>query len=343
MDAFNPREFRNALGRFASGVTVITAHHEDHTHGMTANAFVSVSLDPPLVLVSLDNRSNMHRILPNAKRYGVSVLAEGQEALSNHFAGQSIPGVNFSFHMRQGIPLLEGAVAHFSVEVTDVHPAGDHTLYLGRVEHFEAHDRKPLLFLGALPLPATSPAKTIQLVCRRTLVILHWRLRSHRVNDWNMMEGAMHHINVPHLKRLLLLTALASLPAFAQIDLSGEWNPQFHEDQPERILGPEIGDYLGLPINTAARMRGRHLGCGNPDSAGAPVQTASRRLRPRGPRICASRRKWTRLRNRSSHGTRTSPGRRPSEQSIWMAVRIRPNTPSTPGRDFRRANGMAMF
>ena len=123
MDAFNPREFRNALGRFASGVTVITAHHEDHTHGMTANAFVSVSLDPPLVLVSLDNRSNMHRILPNARRYGVSVLAEGQEALSNHFAGQPIPGVNFSFHMRQGIPLLEGAVAHF-----------------------ESHDKKPLLF-----------------------------------------------------------------------------------------------------------------------------------------------------------------------------------------------------
>jgi cyclase len=66
-----------------------------------------------------------------------------------------------------------------------------------------------------------------------------------------MMEGAM-----DNLHRLLLVTTLASLPAFAQIDLSGEWNPQFHEDQPERIPGPEIGDYLGLPINNAARMRG---------------------------------------------------------------------------------------
>ena len=66
--AFNPRDFRNALGRFASGVTVITAHHEEQTHGMTANAFVSVSLEPPLVLVSLDNRSSMHRILPQARR-----------------------------------------------------------------------------------------------------------------------------------------------------------------------------------------------------------------------------------------------------------------------------------
>src|SRR5271154_2720810 len=92
--AIDTRQFRNALGRFASGVTVITAHHEDHMHGMTANAFVSVSLDPPLVLVSLDNRSNMHRILPTAGRYGVSVLAQNQEALSSHFAGQREPGLH---------------------------------------------------------------------------------------------------------------------------------------------------------------------------------------------------------------------------------------------------------
>jgi flavin reductase (DIM6/NTAB) family NADH-FMN oxidoreductase RutF len=143
---FNPRDFRNALGRFASGVTVITVHREEHTHGMTANAFVSVSLDPPLVLVSLDNRSNMHRILPEVRRYGVSVLAENQEALSNHFAGKSAPGVQAGFTMRDGIPLLDGAVAHFIVEVTEVHPAGDHTLYLGRVAHFEWNDGRPLLF-----------------------------------------------------------------------------------------------------------------------------------------------------------------------------------------------------
>ncbi len=146
MEKFNTREFRNALGRFASGVTVITAHHEDHTHGMTANAFVSVSLDPPLVLVSLDNRSNMHRILPAAGRYGVSVLAQDQEVLSNHFAGQKVPGLHVPFHMRDGIPLLDDAVAHFIVQVTDIHPAGDHTLYLGRVEHFESREEKPLLF-----------------------------------------------------------------------------------------------------------------------------------------------------------------------------------------------------
>ena len=144
--AIDTRQFRNALGRFASGVTVVSAVLDGQTHGMTANAFVSVSLDPPLVLVSLDNRSSMHRILPNVGRYGVSVLAEDQEAFSNHFAGRKIEGLHPHFVSHNGIPLLEGAVAYFVVEVIDAHPAGDHTLYIGRVEHFESRDDKPLLF-----------------------------------------------------------------------------------------------------------------------------------------------------------------------------------------------------
>lgn len=143
---FDTTHFRSALGRFASGVTVVTAQHEDHPHGMTANAFVSVSLDPPLVLVSLGNRSNMHRILPGIGRYGVSVLSEDQEALSNHFAGRPVGGLDIPFIMREGVPLLDGAVAHFIVQVIDAHPAGDHTLYVGRVEYFEWRDDKPLLF-----------------------------------------------------------------------------------------------------------------------------------------------------------------------------------------------------
>lgn len=138
--------FRSTLGRFASGVTVITAQREAETHGMTANAFVSVSLDPPLVLVSLDNRSFMHRILPAIRRYGVSVLAEDQQALSDHFAGRSKKETHIRFIKRCGIRLLDGAVAIFVVELIDLHPAGDHTLYIGRVEHFESRDDKPLLF-----------------------------------------------------------------------------------------------------------------------------------------------------------------------------------------------------
>jgi len=143
---FNSREFRKAMGKFATGVSVITTQHQEHTHGMTANAFMSVSLDPPLVLVSLDNRSHMHRILPATGLFGVSVLAEGQEEISNHFAGRSVDGLRFNFVSRRNVPLLEGAVAYFVARVVNVHAAGDHTLYVGQVEHFESVDARPLLF-----------------------------------------------------------------------------------------------------------------------------------------------------------------------------------------------------
>ena len=147
-EKIDTRQFRNALGRFASGVTVLTAESEGKTHGMTANAFISVSLDPPLILVSLDNRSNMHRILPSVRRFGISVLAEDQDALSNHFAGRPAQGLQVRYVHRNGLPLIGGAVAYFVVEVEDIHPAGDHTLYIARVEHFESSEGRPLLFFA---------------------------------------------------------------------------------------------------------------------------------------------------------------------------------------------------
>jgi flavin reductase (DIM6/NTAB) family NADH-FMN oxidoreductase RutF len=143
---FDTRQFRNALGRFASGVTVITTCYQGKVHGMTANAFVSVSLDPPLVLVSVDNRAAMHRLLPETGRYGISVLSEEQETLSNHFAGRTVEGLHIRFIDRLGVPVLEDAVAYFVVKVVDAHPAGDHTLFIAHVEHFESRDGKPLLF-----------------------------------------------------------------------------------------------------------------------------------------------------------------------------------------------------
>ena len=140
------RQLRNAFGRFASGVTVVTTYHDGKVHGMTANAFISVSLDPPLVLVSVDRKASMHELLPVTRRYGVSVLAEDQEELSRHFGGGHIEGLDVRFVTRRNIPVVEGALAQFVVEVTDVHPAGDHTLYIGRVEHFEFREGRPLVF-----------------------------------------------------------------------------------------------------------------------------------------------------------------------------------------------------
>jgi flavin reductase (DIM6/NTAB) family NADH-FMN oxidoreductase RutF len=155
------RELRQVMGRFATGVTVVTTAHRGLVHGMTANAFLSVSLRPPLVLVSL-GRSRMSELLPRAGRYGISVLAADQEHLAAHFAGRSVSPVAPTFEEHQGLPLLGGALAHVGCTIVDVHTAGDHVLWIGEVVHMRHRDGDPLLFycgrFGALADPTGDTA-----------------------------------------------------------------------------------------------------------------------------------------------------------------------------------------
>ncbi|HWE09759.1 MAG TPA: flavin reductase family protein [Solirubrobacteraceae bacterium] len=139
------RELRQVMGRFATGVTVVTTAHRDTIHGMTANAFLSVSLRPPLVLVSL-GRCRMSEMLPRTGRYGVSVLASDQEQYAAHFAGQRAAAVPPAFIWEKEFPLLDGALAHVGCRVVDVHTAGDHVLWIGEVEHLSHREGEPLLF-----------------------------------------------------------------------------------------------------------------------------------------------------------------------------------------------------
>ncbi len=139
------RELRHVMGRFATGVTVVTTIDRDTIHGMTANAFLSVSLRPPLVLVSL-GRCRMNEMLPRTGRYGVSVLAHDQADFAAHFAAQRQAPEEPKFDWHEGLPLLSGALAHLACRVVDVHPAGDHVLWIGEVEHLEHKDGQPLLF-----------------------------------------------------------------------------------------------------------------------------------------------------------------------------------------------------
>jgi len=139
------RELRTVMGRFATGVTVVTTAHRNTIHGMTANAFMSVSLRPPLVLVSL-GRCRMGEILPRTKRYGVSVLAHDQKHLAAHFAAQKPSPTPPEFTFHNDVPLLEGALAHLVCHVVDVHTAGDHELWIGEIEHLDERDGEPLLF-----------------------------------------------------------------------------------------------------------------------------------------------------------------------------------------------------
>ena len=141
--------FRRTLGMFATGVTVITTTAADQVHGMTANAFMSVSLRPPLVLISVDGRAKMHAMLNEGKRIGISVLSEKQEALSDRFAGRpGGTGPEPSFDVVRETPLVEGALAHLVARITRSYWGGDHSLFLAFVEYAHYGQGSPLLFHG---------------------------------------------------------------------------------------------------------------------------------------------------------------------------------------------------
>jgi flavin reductase (DIM6/NTAB) family NADH-FMN oxidoreductase RutF len=140
---------RRTLGMFATGVTVITTRERDQVHGMTANAFMSVSLEPPLVLISVDRRTKMCALLYGGRNFGVSVLAEGQAALSDRFAGRpALESVEPRFEVVHDTPLVEGALAHFVANIMRSYWGGDHSLFLGRVEYAHYSEGTPLLFHG---------------------------------------------------------------------------------------------------------------------------------------------------------------------------------------------------
>jgi flavin reductase (DIM6/NTAB) family NADH-FMN oxidoreductase RutF len=141
--------FRRTLGMFATGVTVITTQDDDQVHGMTANAFMSVSLRPPLVLISVDRRAKMHALLNEGRRYGISVLADEQRALSDRFAGRSSEGSEeVEFDVVHETPLVRGALAHLVARVVRSYWGGDHSLFVGQVEYARYGEGQPLLFHG---------------------------------------------------------------------------------------------------------------------------------------------------------------------------------------------------
>ena len=139
---------RRTLGMFATGVTVLTTRVGEQVHGMTANAFMSVSLRPPLVLISLDRRARLCGMLHEGTRFGVSVLAQGQADLSDQFAGRAAGGVEPEFAVVRDTPLVEGALAHFVARVVRSYWGGDHSLFLGHVEYARYGEGEPLLFHG---------------------------------------------------------------------------------------------------------------------------------------------------------------------------------------------------
>ena len=139
--------FRRVMSRFATGVTVVTAEHDGEARGMTANAFMSGSLEPPLCVVSIAKRAHMHQVMAAATHFGVNILAENQVELSEHFAGRPQSAAFACASSASGRRLLlASACARIAAETVARHDCGDHTIFIGHILGLDADDRPPLLY-----------------------------------------------------------------------------------------------------------------------------------------------------------------------------------------------------
>jgi flavin reductase (DIM6/NTAB) family NADH-FMN oxidoreductase RutF len=142
--------FRQALRRWTSGVTIVTAKAGDEMHGMTVSAFNSVSADPPLGLVCANRSSRTHGVIHAAGKFNVNILSRGQEALSGHFASSKTESSRFEGITHRigahGSPILEGALVTLECAVASAHDEGSHTIYIGRVLACHLVDSEPLVY-----------------------------------------------------------------------------------------------------------------------------------------------------------------------------------------------------
>ena len=141
------------MGCFATGVTIVTVDLDGEVHGMTANAFASVSLDPMLVLVCVDHTTRTHAHLHAKKRFGINVLCEEQRAISEYYArperthehAEQEAGARFE-RTRHGTPMLQGSLAYLECRLHSAEVAGDHTIFIAEVEDVLVREGEPLLF-----------------------------------------------------------------------------------------------------------------------------------------------------------------------------------------------------
>ena len=145
----DPAEFRQLLGRFATGVTILTTTTpEGRPLGMTANSLASVSLHPPLISVCVDREAEMHAVILQAPEFVVNVLSSPQEALARRFSDKHedrFEGIGYHLSP-EGLILLDGVLAHVVCERQATYPAGDHTIVVGRVVGGATNEAHPLLF-----------------------------------------------------------------------------------------------------------------------------------------------------------------------------------------------------
>lgn len=156
------RIFRNAMGNFATGVTVITTEFNGDVHGMTANAFMSLSMNPKLVVISVDENAHMLDKIKQSGKYAVNILSAEQQDLSMNFAGQRKTDKEIPFQTAGGVPVIEGALAQITCEVAGEHAEGDHTLFIGSVIDVHLEEHEPLVFFKGKYRTLSSIEETVK-------------------------------------------------------------------------------------------------------------------------------------------------------------------------------------
>lgn len=157
--------FRRAMSQFATGVTVITVRSGERVHGMTANTFTSLSLEPPLILFCVGKQARLAGLLGDDARFAVSVLGAHQEAISRHFAGSQRAELVDRNYLQEGpaAPMVPDALVNLSCVLEAVHDGGDHWIVVGRV--FEIHEpsqpRPPLVFFRSRYASLIEPSGTV--------------------------------------------------------------------------------------------------------------------------------------------------------------------------------------
>lgn len=196
--AVDQAAFRRVLGQFTTGVTVITVQHEGRIHGMTANTFTSVSLDPPLVLFCVARTARMAEFVGDAPGFAVNILAAGQQTASRHFAGSRKDTAASPVRLHAGpvAPLLEGSLASISCTTESIYDGGDHLIVVGRVvELHEGASSAPLAFFRSrycdvLEVPAVAP-EVAELWSNDAILVYHaeWT----EGNDTSFSDETMPH------------------------------------------------------------------------------------------------------------------------------------------------------
>jgi flavin reductase (DIM6/NTAB) family NADH-FMN oxidoreductase RutF len=149
-------DLRACLSRFATGVTVVTMVDGERPHGITVSAFTSVSLDPPLVLVSINKAAHAHELLAK-QPFAVNVLRAEQEGVARHFAGKTRPNLAVQWEHGELVPCLRSALATVECEPWAAYDGGDHTLYLGRVAAFRHAEGSALGWFESRFMPIEPP------------------------------------------------------------------------------------------------------------------------------------------------------------------------------------------